>query len=126
MTIMTHDVIDSPAYEVIAAGCAGGRERFSMAAAQLRKLCTDAQAAAVAAKLDHAAELLKRRQTRDAALREQQAARRNMPVGSAPGVSSMDDFLAQYRRETDMDKRCAEAKAAYDARNPHKRKEAQT
>ena len=89
------------------------QERRNAAAAKLR------QEARIAAKLGRVVELL------DTALREQQAARRNMGVGSFPGAPSADEMAAQWRREYAAREAqiCAEAKAAYDAQNPHKRKE---
>lgn len=116
MTIMTHDVIQNPRYEVVPAGGSTSRQRPSEAVARFRTLCAAAQ---LSAKLDRAVELL----TRDTALREQQKARRNMPVGSLPGVLSERELADQWwkaykAREAQI---CAEAKAAYDARNPHKK-----
>lgn len=99
---------------VVPAG--GSRQRGKSAAAQLRKL---SEAAELSAKLDRAIELL----TGDTALREQQKARRNMPVGSLPGVLSERELADQWRKayEAREAQLCAEAKAAYDARNPHKK-----
>lgn len=115
MTIMTHDVIQNPRYEVIPAG-GSTRQRSGAAAAQLHKLCAAAQ---LSAKLDRAAELL----TRDTALREQQKARRNMPVGSLPGVLSERELADQWWKDYQAHEAqiCADQKAAYDARNPHKK-----
>lgn len=118
MPIMTHDVIQNPRYEVVPAG-GSTRQRSGAAAAQLHKLCAQAQ---LSAKLDRALELL----TRDTAMREQQAARRNMKIESFPGVLSEQELADQWRKayEAREAQICAEAKAAYDARNPHKRAEA--
>lgn len=125
-TIMTHDELvegvnwfPGQRDEVIPAG-GSTRQRPSEAVARFRTLCVAAQ---LSAKLDRAAELL----TRDTALREQQKARRNMPVGSLPGVLSEREMADQWWKDYQAHKAqiCADQKAAYDARNPHKRKEAQ-
>lgn len=115
--IMTHDVIDGPAYEVVPAGGSATRQRPGAAAAQFRKLC---EAAQLSAKLDRALELL----ARDSAMREQQEARRDMKIGSLPGVLSETELADQWRKayEAREAQICADAKAAYDARNPHKGK----
>ena len=113
MTIMTHDVIQNPRDEVIPAG-GSTRQRSGEAVARFRTLC-----AQLSAKLDRAAELL----TRDTALREQQKARRNMPVGSLPGVLSERELADQWWKDYQAHEAqiCADQKAAYDARNPHKK-----
>lgn len=118
-TVMIHDdLIEGVNYfpdtaEVIPAG-GSTRQGTGTAAAQLRRLCADAQAAAVSAKLDRAAELMAR-----------VTARRSAPIQAhCPGPA---ELAAQWRAdyEARAAQVCAEAKAAYDARNPHKRKEAQ-
>ena len=50
-----------------------------------------------------------------------------MPVGSLPGVLSERELADQWWKDYQAHKAqiCADQKAAYDARNPHKRKEAQ-
>lgn len=116
----------SPSYstdgaEVVPAGGSTTRQRTGAAAARFFKLCEAVrQAEQLSAKLDLAAELL----ARDSAMREQQEARRDMKIGSLPGVLSETELADQWRKayEAREAQICADAKAAYDARNPHKRK----
>ena len=65
----------------------------------------------------------KERRTADAALWDQAAARKAQPLPSYPGVYSPDEMAAQWAAEqaTDFEARCKEIKAAYDARNPHRK-----
>lgn len=118
-TIMTHDELvegvnwfPGQRDEVIPTG-GSTRQRPSEAVARFHTLCA---AAELSAKLDRAAELL----TRD-------TARRNMPIGSLPGVLSERELADQWWKDYQAHEAqiCADQKAAYDARNPHKRKEAQ-
>ncbi len=117
----THFMMDS--YGVVPAGGIrmednqeGTRKRARSAAAFLKRVALDAQAARISGKLDRTAELMDRL-----------IAKRNAPVASAENAGpSADDLAAQWAAAyaAQADRRCAEAKAAYDARNPHKRKEA--
>lgn len=119
----THFMTDS--YGVVSAG--GFRmedrqedrqKRHRAAVALLNRMARDAQTARINAKIDRAAELMGRI-----------AARRNAPIASVETAGpSAEDMAAQWAAvyAAQADRRCAEAKAAYDARNPHKRKEAAT
>ena len=80
-------------------------------------------------KLDTILALLERqekkreRRSSDAALREQMAARKAQPLPGYPGAYSPDEMAARWAAEQapDFEERCKKAKAAYDARNPHKK-----
>ena len=63
------------------------------------------------------------RRSSDAALREQMAARKTQPLPGYPGAYSPDEMAARWAAEQapDFEERCKKAKAAYDARNPHKK-----
>lgn len=106
---------------------AGGQGSTADAAAKFQAAAKTAQ---INAKLDEVIDLLKKRQkrkaARDTALWGQMEARRNMPVAAVPGVLSPYEMLQQYNNANVamMAQKCAEMKAAYDARNPHKQKEA--
>lgn len=129
-TVMMHDELIEgvnyfPHYEVVPAGgartedCQEDRQkRHRAAVALLNRMARDAQTARINTKIDRAAELMGRI-----------AARRNAPVPSAENAGpSAEDMATQWAEAyaAQADRRCAEAKAAYDARNPHKRKEAAT
>lgn len=116
-----------PKYAVIPAGGSAvgtgdeGRERRHRdAVARFARVCQDAE---LAAKVDRAVELM-----------ERLATFRSRPIPDAPGAGpslqellamyqpSPDEMEAQRRTACDFERVCAESEAAYDARNPHRRK----
>lgn len=128
-TVMIHDELIEgvnyfPHYEVVPAG--GSQEapqedrqrRHRDAVALLNRMARDAQARRISAKIDRAAELL-----------ERVVAKRNAPIPTAAAAGpSAEELAAQWAAAyaAQSARLCADAKAAYDARNPHKRKEAAT
>lgn len=90
---------------------AGRKHRYNAALAKLQRMARDAQVAKLNAKLDRTVELI--------------AARRSAPIPSHEGAGpSAAEAAARWAAEysTREARICADAKAAYDARNPHKRK----
>lgn len=112
----------APDYRVVPAG--GQRSRSTTNAAA--KFQAAVKAAQVNAKLDEVIGLLKRQAAKDAAWGpREKAAWESRPVPSAPGVLSPYEMVRQFNNASapQMAQKCAELKAAYDARNPHKQKE---
>ena len=97
-------------YEVIPAGSAQPHEeRHSAAVARFEVACQDAL---LEAKVDRAVELMARI-----------SASRNRPIPDAPNAGPNPfEMEAQRTAGIDFAKLCADAEAAYAARNPHKAK----
>lgn len=138
-TLFTTDVVGSMREGPCVVPATGSGDR----AEAFRRFCKDAtdaeaqkrkeaQQDRLCVKLDTVLSLLdrqekdrraKERRAADAALWDQAAARKAQPLPGYPGAYSPDEMAAQWAAEqaTDFEARCKKAKAAYDARNPHRK-----